>query len=211
MLELTVSVAPPKIIMKRNWRNYSKELLLNMLSVSEFDYSINDVQQFWNNLENKIIKIVDTLAPIVEFTNNHTTATSPITLLKPLINKKRRLLKRYKTSKQHDILTKFKELDKLIIETGKKTKRNTIRRSLLPGNTKSLWNAIKLAKDINPNMIAESMTENGIDITPCDLSDTFAQFFDKKVKSIVETCRVENNVYNGLQKINGIESNLMTT
>ena len=101
-------------------------------------------------------------------------------------------------------------MDKISIETGKKTKHNTIRRSLLPGNTKSLWNAVKLAKDINPNTIPEIMTENGIDITPCDLSDTFAQFFDKKVKSILETCSV-NNVYNGLQKINANELNFMTT
>ena len=71
----------------------------------------------------------------------------------------------------------------------------------MPGNTKSLWNVLNLAKDINPNTIPQNMTENNIDIVPYDLSDAFAQFFDKKVKSIVETCRVENNVYNSLKKM----------
>ena len=41
------------------------------LSKCEYDYSITNVQQFWNNLENKIINIVDIVdivAPVVEFT-----------------------------------------------------------------------------------------------------------------------------------------------
>ena len=80
----------------------------------------------------------------------------------------------------------------------------------MPGNTKSLWNVFNLAKDINLNTIPQNMTENNIDIVPYDLSHAFAQFFDKKVKSIVETCRVENNVYNSLKK-NGFELNFMTT
>ena len=72
--------------MKRNWKQYSKELLLCKLSGCDFDYSITNVQQFWNNQENKIINVVDVVAPMVEFTNNYTSLTSPKTLLKTLIN-----------------------------------------------------------------------------------------------------------------------------
>ena len=81
----------------------------------------------------------------------------------------------------------------------------------MPGNSKSLWNAVNLAKDINPNVIPENMSDNGISIDPSGLIDAFAEFFDKKVKLIVETCRVNDNVYNGTRKVDGLESNFMTT
>ena len=54
------------------------------------------------------------------------------------------------------------------------------------------------------------MTKDGALIDSENLSDAFAEFFDNKVKSIVETCRVNDNVYNGSQKVNGLESNFMT-
>ena len=211
IIDISTMEVKPKVTMKRTWREYSQELLLNRLSVCEFDYSITNVQQFWNNLENKIINVVDEVAPMVEFTNNYTTVTCPKTLLKPLINKKRRLLKQYRTSKNLTLLQNIKEISRSILERGKQLKRNSIRRSLVPGNSKSLWNAVNLAKDINPNVIPENMSDNGISIDPSGLSDAFAEFFDKKVKSIVETCRVNDNVYNGTRKVDGLESNFMTT
>ena len=75
-----------------------------------------------------------------------------------------------------------------------------MRRCLVPGNSKSLWNAVNLAKDINPTEIPVNMTDNSNSINPNDLSDAFAQFFDSKVKLIVETCEVKNNVYNSKKK-----------
>ena len=64
---------------------------------------------------------------------------------------------------------------------------------------------------MNPNVIPQNMSDNGKSINPSNLSDAFAEFFDKKVKSIVETCRVNDNVYNGIKKVGSLESNLMTT
>ena len=93
IIDISTMEVKPKVTMKRAWREYSQELLLNRLSVCEFDYSITNVQQFWNNLENKIINVVDEVAPMVEFTNNYTTVTCPKTLLKPLINKKTKTIK----------------------------------------------------------------------------------------------------------------------
>ena len=99
---------------------------------------------------------------MVEFTNNYTSTTCPKTLVKPLINKKHRLLKLLKNSKNRTILENIKEVNKSILEKGKQLKRNSIRRSLVPGNSKSLWNAVNLAKDINPNFIPQDMSDNGI-------------------------------------------------
>ena len=92
----------------------------------------------------------------------------------------------------------------------KQSKRCSLRRSLIPGNSKSLWNAVSLAKDINPNQIPTSMNYNGRNLKPTEISETFACFFDDKVKAIVESCRVDNDVYNGKRKVNTNDKNFMT-
>ena len=93
---------------------------------------------------------------------------------------------------------------------GKIQKINSIRRCPIPGNNKSLWNAVNLAKDINPNILPKIMKHNGIEIINSELSDTFANFFDKKVKDIVSTCEVDNEVYNGIRKVTCPSSNFVT-
>ena len=45
------------------------------------------------------------------------------------------------------------------------------------------------------------MIFNGDQITGDNISEGFAEFFDKKVKGIVETIKVEPGVYNGRRKI----------
>ena len=92
----------------------------------------------------------------------------------------------------------------------KQSKRSSLRWSLIPGNSKSLWNAVNLAKDINPTQIPTSMYHNGRNILPNEISETFACFFDDKVKTIVESCKVDNDVYNGRSKVNSNDKNFMT-
>ena len=101
-------------------------------------------------------------------------------------------------------------LNKEIILDMKKSKKSGIRRSLIAGNSKSLWNAVNLAKDINPNQIPSMMQVNGHPIHPAELSETFACFFDEKVKSIVESGKVDNDVYNGKRKVHSTDKNFMT-
>ena len=209
-LTLLESREPPTKSLKRNWKYYSKDLLLNKLSICTFDYNITNVQQFWNHLENKIICVVDSVAPLTEFTNNLITATCPQNLVKPLINKKRRLLKDYKLTKNLVKLEEIKILNNKIVNLCKINKRNSIRRCIIPGNNKSLWNAVNLAKDVNPNSIPKIMKHNGIEIAVSNLSDAFADFFDKKVKDIVSTCEVDNDVYNGTRKVTSPNSNFVT-
>ena len=54
-----------------------------------------------------------------------------------------------------------------------------------------------MAKDINQNDIPEIIRKAGIEINPCNVSESFADFFDNKVKNIVSSCIVDENVYNG--------------
>ena len=44
------------------------------------------------------------------------------------------------------------------------TKAKRVRRNIVPGNTASLWRAVKIAKDINVTSIPNIIKENGIHI-----------------------------------------------
>ena len=54
------------------------------------------------------------------------------------------------------------------------------------------------------------MNHNGRIIPPNEISETFACFLDDKVKTIVESCKVDNDVYNGRSKVSTSDKNFMT-
>ena len=199
-----------KSTIKRDWRFYNKDLLISNLANQNFNMEVNDVQQFWNQMENKIVDVIDILAPRKEFVNNSINNTHHSVKLKPIIHKKRKLLKRFKASKCPNLKTKIEELNSEIKLEIKKSKRMIIRRGLVSGNSKSLWRAVNLAKDINVNEIPVEMKHAGITIQKQNLSESFADFFDEKVKKIVETCEVDHNSYNGKRKVNCADENFMT-
>ena len=67
------SKTAPEVSWRRNWQRHNKELLLAELSKLNLDLTINNVQDHWNYLEQKLVTIADKIAPIVEYTNNETT------------------------------------------------------------------------------------------------------------------------------------------
>ena len=54
----------------RDWRRYSKDLLNLELSKLDWNIGVDDVQQFWNIFESRLIRIVDSLVPLVDHHNN---------------------------------------------------------------------------------------------------------------------------------------------
>ena len=48
---------------RRDWRAYSKEKLNVKLSLIDWNIGVDDVQEYWNVLENKLINIVDEIVP----------------------------------------------------------------------------------------------------------------------------------------------------
>ena len=82
--------------------------------------------------------------------------------------------------------------------------------TITPGNSKSLWQAVKLAKNFGITHIPDLMTLGGVEISGQDISHGFANFFDKKVNDIVISTKVNNNVYNGAQKIQAQSDMFMT-
>ena len=66
ILELTLVRPTIKNIAHRNWRNYSKQILVNALNPDMFEIDCIDVQQYWNEFENTIINVIDKWAVVAE-------------------------------------------------------------------------------------------------------------------------------------------------
>ena len=59
-------------------------------------------------------------------------------------------------------------------------KKKRLRRGILPGNTKSLWTAVNIAKDINKQDLPDMMYLNGELINSKNKPDVFEHYFEKK-------------------------------
>ena len=78
----------------------------------------------------------------------------------------------------------------------------------MPNNSKSLWRAVKVAKNINVKTLPKEMYYNNIQIDENNLPDTFAEFFMSKTAKIVNETIINPNVYNGGSKlyVDGVRS-----
>ena len=85
----------PKITQRRDWRHYSKDNLCEKLSTVDWSSNASSVQESWNDLEYKIINIVDELIPNVDFHGDHL-AHKPCPTVKRKLNLRNRLLKSLK-------------------------------------------------------------------------------------------------------------------
>ena len=74
--------------------------------------------------------------------------------------------------------------------------------NILPSNTKSLWNSVKIAKDLNVAPIPKIVYKGANPVEGGSICNEFAQFFDKKVRNIVESTEIDDNINNGNCLIN---------
>ena len=68
-------------------------------------------------------------------------------------------------------------------------------KGILPGNSKPLWHAVKIAKNCGESTIPRNMTLNNEPVKYDQLSEGFAEFFEKKVGDIVRETVVIPRVY----------------
>jgi hypothetical protein len=80
---------------KRNWKRYNKEKLIEMLKNKNWAFESDSVQGYWNEIENQLAGIIDTLAPVEEFTNNSSTKSlSTPDFIRKMQNRRKGLLKK---------------------------------------------------------------------------------------------------------------------
>ena len=86
-INVTSINSPPKSVIKQCSKNYNKNVLCSGLAMCDFNVNIGDVQDYWNHMENNLIRVIDIAAPLTDFTNNCTTQTHPSEKLKTKIYK----------------------------------------------------------------------------------------------------------------------------
>ena len=74
-----------------------------------------------------------------------------------MLNKIKNLLSQFKQRKCATIKSKIKELDSSIRRFFT-AQKNLIKRSIYPNNSKSLWDAVKIAKNLNVDTIPSQMS-----------------------------------------------------
>ena len=87
----------------------------------------------------------------------------------------------------------------------------TVRKGILPGNSKSLWRAVKIAKNHGHSVIPNNMMLNNVDVSGPNIAEQFAGFFEKKVRLIVNETIVDQSVYSGIQKTQTADEMFMTS
>ena len=129
-----------------------------------------------------LIDVIDNLAPLTKFVNSEAKETKPPKSIKNAMNVRHRLLKIFRKYPSNALKARITSIDKQIKTFYKSSKTKKIRRGILPGNSKSLWKAVNIAKNINCSQLPDNFHQNGIEIHASILADTFAEFFDNKVK-----------------------------
>ena len=185
----------------RDWRNYSQQTLNDSLEAINWQIDISDVQNFWNAFEQDLLSVVDQIVPIVEFVNNSVKNVETPCFIKRLLNTRKRLLRRQKTSPNACTKEQIKQLNIQIKGHYKNIKSKAVRRGIVPGNSKSLWRAVKIAKDVGCSDLPSKMYNNADELHMDKLHDAFADFFFEKIETITNVINVEDDVYNGSQKL----------
>ena len=193
---------PIKLTQKRNWHHYSKDQLLRSLSMCDWSFDGDTVQEYWNLLENKLAGVVDQLIPTEEFLNNSSTKSCAKPMfIKKLINRRKGLLRKMKNNRSPELREEIKHIDKTIKGYYHKRKASNVKRAIIPGNSGSLWKAVKIAKDTCSESLPNTLFENGVEVKYEEAAERFASYFDSKVKDILANTKVNDQVYNGTRKV----------
>ena len=186
---------------RRNWMFYDSSRLCQKLSDVDWSCNADSVQTCWNDFENKLLKVVDELVPITQFSDKISIKKTLPDVIKNKLNRRKRLIKRNRVLRCPIVKSQINEMNNYIKKYYHNLQSCKVRKLIKPGNSQSLWKAVNTAKDINPDSLPKSMYENGVLINQYDCADIFASFFDNKIRSIVEQVNIDENIYNGTRKV----------
>ena len=124
----------------------------------------------------------------------------PTTSIKRKLNLRKRLLKSLDNNASNALRDRIKNLNVEIKNNFLSLKTGSVRRKIILGNSKSLWDSVKIAKDVKIPKLPDKMTFNNTKIPNKELPDAFADLFISKVQTIVDEQVISNSVYNGTKK-----------
>jgi exonuclease III len=194
----------------RNWSTYSKERLLNLLSEKNWDINCYDVQDFNNELEQKIMSVLEDLIPFQEIKVRNNNYSEPL-WLSDMKRRRKNLFKNARRRESTRLFERCKKMDQKIRKEEQKNNRKKVRNKILQGGNKGLWDGVKMAQNKPQNQIPEKMVYNNQELeTDESLAQGFADFFKQKVENIIRGTAINPNVFNGTSKTNSVSENFFT-
>ena len=100
---------------------------------------------------------MDEIVPLAEFSTN-TVVERPDRVVKNKINRRNRLLKQFKSRPSVNLKARISNLNQEIKSHFFLKDKFKVRKCITPGNCKSLWQAVKIAKHQNTNSIPSNMS-----------------------------------------------------
>ena len=210
---LNEKMPKPDISFRRDWSKYSKVKLVYELSMINMMWQINDVQGLWNKIEEILIRTTDKLAPLSEHLDNVSAKSQEIPkIIKRKMRKRKDLLRKMKEDPSEELRKRVKNLNIEIKNHFTMNKRHRVRKGIVPGNSRSLWKAVSIAKDINSNEIPKEMFIEGNRVCVDEVAESFATHFEDKISRLTSEIRIDQNVFNGTRTIldHEAENNFMT-
>ena len=186
---------------KRNWKQYSKPILVEKLQSANLTIDTDDVQTYWNCFESILVDIVDQVAPLEKIGKITPSNKFIPASIKNKINKRDRLLKKTIPNSTPEKKSLLKTLNKEIKSYFHYTKSKNVRRGILPGNSKSLWDAVNIANDKNVTRLPDKLFLSGVEVPDSKIASAFGDYFVNKVNLITSSTLINPNVHNGHQKI----------
>ena len=167
----------------RDWSKYTKEKLQERLSSSNWDENTNKTAQIvCNNLDQKIITILDKIAPM-----RTCRIRKPEQFVCPKIERWKRLRKKafekFKSTKNEQFLLNCKELTKKIKRASKDEKKKLVRggRDGIK-NSKDLWGAVSKAKGFYFEPLPNIQYKEKIACSDQEKADMISTFFQEKLE-----------------------------
>ena len=196
-------------IRRRNWKAYSVDALIQNLNQVRWETDIDSTQEMWNSYEQEILTIVDKIAPLEEVGSTIKRKVSKT--LKSKLNRRSHLLKKRKhhTQQEHE-KDELKTLNKYIRNYYYDERKMHVRRKIIPGNNKSLWDAVKIARDIEPTPLPSILTRDGKSYDRMAAPTAFSEYFKSKISVLEESATIDEEMWNGEQIINSENVNFMT-
>ena len=164
----------------------------------------------WNSYEQEILTVVDRLAPLEEVTSSIVRGKGYPGLKKKQNRRSYLLKKRKRKNQTEDEKEELMGLNKFIRNYHYEERKQHIRKKIVPGNSKSLWDAVKIARDIEPTHLPTEMVKDGVCYALEDLPMAFSNHFESKIRDLEKDLQISDEVYNGYKIVHSEEVNFMT-
>ena len=183
-------------IWTRSWKNYTKENILCKLAEQNWDITCLEVEDFCDEMEQKIMVAFDELAPLQEKVIR--TSYQESTVVADMKRRRKNLFCNAKRRLSAHLYVRCRKLKDKIKRIEASVRRTKIRNAVLKGGQKGLWQGYKIAEDKPRETFPATLIHGDIEYqSDYEKAQVFADFFREKVTNITSNARRDPTVTDG--------------